>query len=201
MDYKNYIYSKTHDYYLVLPMKTGSRTASWIFTYFDFVVYTRNFIDDTQFIEFPNPSMSHIHSYYLPPEIENHKIIVTARNPYEKTLSRFLHGWIKNSTPTPLDFENYIISSSKNPNESVTFPDDIYPNYVIHLETLFEDYMKIPFVSDSNLVKSGILQEILEKKINKARINVDKEKFLTDTNKEIIYSFTKNQFELFGYQK
>jgi len=61
--------------------------------------------------------------------------------------------------------------------------------------------MKIPFVSDSNLVKSGILQEILEKKINKARINVDKEKFLTDTNKEIIYSFTKNQFELFGYQK
>ncbi len=201
MKYKNYIYSTTHDYYLVLPMKTASTTAGWIFTYFDFIVYTRNFSDDNSFIEFPNPSMSHIHSYYLPPEIENHKIIVTARNPYEKTLSRFLHAWIKETNPTPSDFEKYIINSAQNPNDSVTFPDDIIPNHIIHSENLFEDYIKIPFIKDSNLAKSGVLKEILEKRINKGRVEVDKEKFLTDKNKEIIYSFTKNQFELFGYEK
>ena len=48
MKYQNYIYSKTHDYYLILPMKTGTVTASWIFTYFDFFTYSRKFDDNNE---------------------------------------------------------------------------------------------------------------------------------------------------------
>ena len=47
MRWENYIYSKTFDFYLILPMKSGTVTASWIFTYFDFQTYTRNLETNT----------------------------------------------------------------------------------------------------------------------------------------------------------
>ena len=201
MTWQNYIYSKTFDYFLILPMKTGTVTASWIFTYFDFYTITRNFDDQGNYKEFPNAAMSAVHSFYLPPEISDPKIIVTARNPYDKMLSRFLFGWTKELTPTPLDFENYILTSIEKQNHTVTFPNEIKPTYIIHSENLYEDYLKIPFVENSNLNKSGVLKEILSKKINEGRIKVNKPDYLTDKNKELIYSFLKNQFELFGYEK
>jgi hypothetical protein len=55
MRWENYIYSKTFDFYLILPMKSGTVTASWIFTYFDFQTYTRNLETNT---EFDNPAIS-----------------------------------------------------------------------------------------------------------------------------------------------
>lgn len=201
MTWQNYIYSKTFDCFLILPMKTGTVTASWIFTYFDFYTITRNFDEQGNYKEFSNAAMSAVHSFYLPPEVSDPKIIVTVRNPYDKMLSRFLFGWTKESNPTPSDFENFIQTSIEKQNPTVTFPDEIKPTYIIHSENLYEDYLKIPFVENSNLNKSGVLKEILNKKINEGRIKVNKLDFLTDNNKELIYSFLKNQFELFGYEK
>jgi hypothetical protein len=100
-----------------------------------------------------------------------------------------------------LDFENYILTSIEKQNHTVIFPNEIKPTYIIHSENLYEDYLKIPFVENSNLNKSGVLKEILSKKINEGRIKVNKPDYLTDKNKELIYSFLKNQFELFGYEK
>lgn len=201
MRWENYIYSKTCDFYLILPMKTGSVTASWIFTYFDFFTYTRNLYENNEYSEFANPALSMVHSYYIPTEVENPKIIITARNPYDRVLSRFLFTWTKNELPTVEDFDLHITKSIENNNAMYVMPDHIKPTYVIHLETLFEDYMKIPFVVDSKLNSSGILKEVIYKKINETRFKVDKNKFLTDKNKELIYNFMKNQFDLFGYEK
>jgi hypothetical protein len=61
--------------------------------------------------------------------------------------------------------------------------------------------MKIPFVADSNISKSGILKEVLGKKMNESRLKLNKDEFLTQKNKELIYSYMKNQFDLFGYEK
>ncbi len=198
MGWENYIYSKTFDFYLILPMKSGTITASWIFTYFDFQTYTRKLDTNT---EFANPAISTVHSFYLPPEVSDHKIIMTARNPYDRFLSRFLFTWTKETQPTPEDFNEHITTSIEKLNPMYIIPDGINPTYIIHLETLYEDYMKIPFVKESNLNKSGVLNEILEKRINENRFKVDKEKFLTERNKELIYGFMKNQFQLFGYEK
>lgn len=198
MKWENYIYSKTFDFYLILPMKSGTITASWIFTYFDFQTYTRNLETNT---EFANPAISTVHSFYLPPETNEPKIIMTIRNPYDRFLSRFLFTWTKQEPPTPEDFDNHVIISIEKLNPMYIIPEDINPTYIIHLENLYEDYMKIPFVKESNLNKSGVLQEILQKKINENRFKVEKEKFLTERNKELIYNFMKNQFELFGYEK
>lgn len=201
MIFQNFIYSKIFDHYLILPMKTGTVHASWIFTYFDFYTYTRNFDSDGNFKEVPNPAMSAVHSYYIPPEIENPKIIVTTRNPYDKVLSRFLFTWTLNSTPTYQDFLNNILASIHHNNPMLIYPSELIPTYTIKLENMYEDYMRIPFIKDSNLNKTGILLEMCNKKINEARIKVKKEDFLTEETKELIYNFLKNQFELFGYEK
>jgi hypothetical protein len=182
-------------------MKTGSVTASWIFTYFDFFTYTRNLYENNEYSEFANPALSMVHSYYIPTEVENPEIIITARNPYDRVLSRFLFTWTKNELPTVEDFDLHITKSIENNNPMYVMPDHIKPTYVIHLENLYEDYMKIPFVVDSKLNSSGILKEVIYKKINETRFKVDKNKFLTDKNKELIYNLMKNQFDLFGYEK
>lgn len=201
MKWENFIYSKTQDFYLILPMKTGTVTASWIFTYFDFQTYTRNFDSNGNYTEFANPAMSAVHSFYLPQEVTNPKIIITARNPYDRILSRFLFTWTKNYLPNPKDFENHIIKSIEINNPMDVIPDNIKPEYIVRLENLYEDYMKIHFIQSSNLTKSGILKDFLEKKINENRLKVDRNQFLTQVNKELIYSSFKNQFELFGYEK
>lgn len=201
MKFQNFIYSRTYDYYLILPMKTGTVNASWIFTYFDFYTYTRNFDSDGNFKEISNPAMSAVHSYYIPPENPNPKIIVTARNPYDKVLSKFLFNWTRNEPPTYQDFLNNILNSIQHNNPMLIYPPELIPTYSIRLENMYEDYMKIPFVKDSNLNKSGILLEMCNKKINEARIKVNKDDFLTQEAKDLIYIFLKNQFELFDYQK
>ena len=201
MIFQNFIYSKTYDHYLVLPMKTGTVNASWIFTYFDFHTHTRNFDSNGNFTEVSNPAMSAVHSYYIPPEIDNPKIIVTTRNPYDKVLSRFLFTWTKNEPPSYQDFLNNILNSIQHKNPLLIYPSELIPTYSIRLENMYEDYMKIPFVKDSNLNKSGILLEMCNKKINEARIQVNKDDFLTRETKDLIYNFLKNQFELFGYEK
>lgn len=201
MKYQNYIYSKTLDYYLILPMKTGTVTASWIFTYFDFFTYSRKFDENNDFVELPNPALTMVHSFYLPPEVNNPKIVMTTRNPYDRFLSKFIFSWLKSEPPSVSDFDSYVIKSIENDSPIFNYPDNINPTYVIHLENAYEDYMKIPFVADSNISKSGILKEVLGKKMNESRFKLNKDEFLNQKNKELIYSYMKNQFESFGYEK
>lgn len=198
---EKYIYSKTFDFYLVLPMKTGSVTASWIFTYFDFFTYTRKIFDNYEYDDILTPYLAMVHSYYLPPEEKNPKIIVTSRNPYDRMLSRFLFTWGKNELPSVDDFEMHIINSIETSNPLYIMPDYISPTYTIRLENLLDDYKKIPFIANSKLISSGIIEEMTNKKINENRIKVDREQYLTRRNKELIYDFMRNQFELFGYKK
>ena len=201
MKYENYIYSKTHDYYLVLPMKTASTAAAWIFTYFDFFAYSRKFDENNDFVDLPNPALTMVHSFYLPPEVNNPKIIMTTRNPYDRFLSKFIFSWLKPEPPSVSDFDSYVIKSIENDSPIFNYPDNINPTYVIHLENAYEDYMKIPFVADSNISKSGVLKEVLGKKMNESRFKLNKDEFLNQKNKELIYSYMKNQFEPFGYEK
>ena len=201
MKYQNYIYSKTLDYYLILPMKTGTVTASWIFTYFDFFTYSRKFDENNDFVELSNPALTMVHSFYLPPEVNNPKIVMTTRNPYDRFLSKFIFSWLKSEPPSVSDFDSYVIKSIENDSPIFNYPDNINPTYVIHLENAYEDYMKIPFVADSNISKSGILKEVLGKKMNESRFKLNKDEFLNQKNKELIYSYMKNQFESFGYEK
>jgi len=201
MKYQNYIYSKTLDYYLILPMKTGTVTASWIFTYFDFFTYSRKFDENNDFVELPNPALTMVHSFYLPPEVNNPKIVMTTMNPYDRFLSKFVFSWLKSEPPSVSDFDSYVIKSIENDSPIFNYPDNINPTYVIHLENAYEDYMKIPFVADSNISKSGILKEVLGKKMNESRFKLNKDEFLNQKNKELIYSYMKNQFESFGYEK
>jgi hypothetical protein len=182
-------------------MKTGTVTASWIFTYFDFFTYSRKFDENNNFVELPNPALTMVHSFYLPPEVNNPKIIMTTRNPYDRFLSKFIFTWLKSEPPSVSDFDSYVIKSIENDTPIFNYPDNINPAYVIHLENAYEDYMKIPFVADSNISESGILKEVLGKKMNESRFKLNKDEFLNQKNKELIYSYMKNQFEPFGYEK
>ena len=126
---------------------------------------------------------------------------MTTRNPYDRFLSKFIFTWLKSEPPTVTDFNSYVIKSTENDIPVLNYPDNINPTYIIHLENAYEDYMKIPFIENSTLNKSGILREILGKKMNESRFKVNKDEFLNEKNKELIYSYMKNQFEPFGYKK
>jgi hypothetical protein len=46
------------------------------------------------------------------------------------------------------------------------------PDYVLRVETLYEDYIKIPFVRNSLLNTSGILKDLCSKKMNRSKYDL-----------------------------
>jgi len=75
------------------------------------------------------------------------------------------------------------------------------PDYLIRTENLYEDLIKIPFISESELNTSGILKTFCLKKMNMSFNQLNHEEYLTPRIKETIYEIFSEQFELFGYQK
>lgn len=140
---------------------------------------------------------------------ENYKILAAVRNPY----SRFFSEYTFNRNPKEFvvneenltKFKEFVYYSlvekelmSKN---CIDFPDRI-PDYPVRLENLYEDYSKIPFITESEYFKSGELKKDVGVKVNVS--NEDEtlwRKFYTQEIADIIYYRMPNYFELFGYDK
>lgn len=201
---KHWMYSKTHNTCVLMPMKTASTHVSWVLKYFDFETYIRVFYDGDTHKDFVN---SHVqpHDCYIPEELENPKTILTVRNPYERTLSFFLfmRNYLQNKNVLPSDFR-YFLENLKNKNndfEQLNFKINTPPTYIIRQENLYEDYCKIDFINESDLNHLGILQRMSNKKINNSNIEIKKDEFLDSENKSIIYGLFESHFLSFGYEK
>lgn len=184
--------SDKHKAFFWTPEKTASNLASIVFDNFDFYAY------DTKRKQKVSNGVKHFHSNCFFEGHEEYDFILTCRNPYDRFLSA--KGY---STMTydrfKTDLEIYFSDLGGHirlmKNLSIRKPD-----YIIRTENILEDYLKIPFIKDSELNKSGQLEKILNTKINATTFEKSKE--ILDTQlADLIYYNNIIFFDLCGYEK
>lgn len=200
----NITYSEKEKMILFLPGKTGSMHASFMFNHFDFT--TGLFESYNQQLIFDNGSVMHHHHLETIKKFEDYSIICTARNPYTRIISYYNHfiQGAKMEGRTTESFKEYFtkrVSGGGMFKENGFFFDKM-PHYFLRLETLYNDYIQIPFISNSKLNKSGILYELCNKKIHSNKqSDKPKETYYTEDMADYVYTSLKPYFEHLGYNK
>jgi hypothetical protein len=203
--------SYDHKHFLWLPPKTGSMRAADIFKRFGFVTEAE---EEGIIVTPPHQkgSFYHHHDMVLFNGAENYKLVCTARNPYTRMVSYF-----KSSTTIPnennqerfLSFLTRFFYPSKNDkvfyNKKINFNENWekrIPDYYIRLEFMYEDYLKIPFVKDMEVYKTGELEVICGIKINENTNNsVPWREYYTEESADMVYYNHAKYFELLGYDR
>ena len=197
--------SQKHKIILWLWKKCGTSHMTKIMNKYDFKYY-RIENDNLTLIE-NNVVQKHYCNLFH--GHENYKILAAVRNPYSRFFSEFTFSrkpeeFIYNEINKE-NFRFFIYQSTVYTdiisNECVDFSQRI-PDYPVRLENLYEDYSKIPFITDSEYFKSGELKKDINIKVNVSNENDSLwRKFYTQEIADIIYYRMPRYFELFGYDK
>lgn len=184
--------SDKHRVFFWTPNKTASTLATEIFGNFDFYAY------DTQKKEKVADKVMHFHTNCFFDGHENYDFILTCRNPYDRFLSA--SGYSK----LPYDkvkFELEKFFSERKGHVRMIMNLQIRkPDYIIKTETILEDYLKIPFIKNSELYRSGKLKQLIDSKPN--RTVSEKSREIMDTDlADLIYYNNITFFDLCGYEK
>jgi hypothetical protein len=77
------------------------------------------------------------------------------------------------------------------------------PDYFIRTESLYQDYLKIPFIKEHEINLSGELEKLCKQKINSSPSVTENywKKFYDQDMADLVYYNNVNNFELFGYDK
>jgi hypothetical protein len=77
------------------------------------------------------------------------------------------------------------------------------PDYFVRTESLYEDYLKIPFIKNHEINLSGELERLCKEKINSSPSVIENywKKFYDQDMADLVYYNNINSFELFGYSK
>lgn len=196
----------TEKIFVWTPPKTGSMRSVTILSNLGFKSYK---LEDNYLK--PNSVFFHNHEY---PIINNYKLLITLRNPYEQMVSYFKmskskeRGDIGKLVVGPEinsnDFENFTLSliyGNSTFTNYLSF-DDVYPDYIIRTENMFEDYLKIPFINRTEYYKSGKLHHVCSTKVNQSRYEqFDYRVLYNQRIADLIYYSFINIFELGGYDR
>jgi hypothetical protein len=200
-----YTISEDYNSFLWLPAKTASTTIGWIFTHFNF--YSCRFDRENNiFVKEDNVIHHFGHTLLLPPNHHNMIFISSTRHPYDRVLSFYKAFGIQRTDNISSKegfkwyFENHIMNEGSLFLQSKKMTEDRIPDYFIRAENMYEDFLKIPFVQNSKLNHSGILEEMCQKKLNNSQ-KLELETYLTSEIKDIIYQSFKKEFDLLGYSK
>ena len=196
--------SKINKSILWTPQKTGSVFNTQVFNFFDFytdlIQYDLGLNDET--IDF----LYHGHSCYLFEGHQDYSLICSTRNPYSRLVSLFQHTKDYGQKEYQEGFKEFI--NKLFPFEGTPYFHRGYhfkervPDYFIRVESLFEDYGKIPFIKNSEFYKSGFLEHICSKKRNEnLKITKNWREYYTDETADIIYSSYQDYFNLLKYDR
>lgn len=191
--------SEEHNTFLWLWDKTGTTHAKTVLSNFNF----RHFgIDGDKKVLLTNEIIQY-HRCALFPGHENYKLFVTARNPYTRFASLFKYSTMDEKKFTKEEFRNFVeftIQVISNVAECSLFRNRL-PDYYVRVESLYEDYCRIPFINNSELRKTGKLQNLCRKVVNPARFNYYWKDFYDKSIADTIYFASQNYFDFFGYDK
>jgi hypothetical protein len=210
-----YNYSTEHMFYLWTPPKTGSNHATFIFNHFNFYSKIYRKSDQELLFDHNQKLFIHCHQYITLPEHTDYKIICTARNPYSSIYSFFNHAKKLDMYYNlgDINFKDFVLNNTEPNSETNIRINKMFeflfkeveqekkPDYFIKLESLYEDYLKIPFVNGSKLHTSGILEELCLNKINTTQTNFNFSDFIDQELQDYISTKYSNYFDLIGYPK
>ena len=74
------------------------------------------------------------------------------------------------------------------------------PDYFIRVENLYKDLIKIPFVFDSDVNKSGLLSSLCKTVVNSSNYTIDMNEYFTSDMKDFVLTTYKDYFNKFNYK-
>lgn len=184
--------------------RTGSMLFAKIFqnSLFQCYSYTEN--EEKVFRD----SLHHHHHFYIFPEMQNYKLILTVRNPYTLMAAHF-YMTHENSDIENLKwaFKEFLeINLYHNPRIKDILYNLNYVNveYPIKIENLESSYMNLPIIDESDYYKKNQLSELLSFKYNRSSSALAQRPisdFYSKTSADLVYYSFSNYFDLFGYDK
>lgn len=191
-------------FFIWTPPKTASTTASIILGNLGFRLYKNEGIHLS-----PAAHFTFIHNHFanLFYGHENYSFVTTLRNPYTLFFSKYKSFGGRKEFISKDDFtyflENYFYGKDSEYKHLECYDySRRVPDYIIRVENMFEDYLKLPFVLGTDFYKSGELLKNCETRNNKSDSNITDWKSLYNQNSaDIIYYNFSHVFELGGYDK
>jgi hypothetical protein len=184
--------SDKHGAFIWTPEKTASNLASMVFNHFDFYAY------DVIKKEKVYDEIKHFHSNCFFDGHENYDFILTCRNPYDRFLS--MNGYSSMSREKFRDQLEFYFSEKMHHVQTMKNLLKRKPDYIVRTENMLGDYLKIPFIRNSQLCKSGELENLVKTKVNSS--NSEKSKEILDSHlADLIYYNNITFFDLCGYEK
>lgn len=184
--------SEKHKTFLWLWSKTGTSHLIKVLQHFDFNFY--RFEGKRRIFEKKN--ILQIHLCELFPGHEEYKMMVTARNPYSRYVSLYK---MRNENVTFQEFLESQVHSKTN-FDCVTFIQR-KPDYFIRVENMYNDYLKIPFIVQSDYFKTGLLWEFCNKKINESDNTKDWKEYYNQSLADLVYYSCQNYFTFYDYNR
>lgn len=182
-----YNVSERYKFVWIAPSRTGSRTMAEILSYYDF-----KFNGKPVFL-FNEHNYSHISPN--PEQFQNYKIICSARNPYARLYSHFENYAVHFEEKSKSNFRKYVESKLWKEN-NLHYPIlTEKPDYVIRLEHLKEDLVKIPFIFDK------LTPRQLDLFLEHGKTLEPWENHYDDDIREIVYESFRNHFIFWNYEK
>lgn len=170
----------------IAPERTGSRTVAQILNYCGF---SHNGKPISLF-----DKHHYSHKFNEPELFNDWTHICSARNPYARTYSIF--KLLNNKGGS--SFKDFVMKRKFDFIGKEMFLKPIFlkkPEYVIRLENLKEDILKIPFI------KTYLTDTQLDYLITHGKQPSKWENYYDEEMKEVIYEVTKHQFDAWGYDK
>jgi len=198
-----FTYSEQERLAVFLPIKTGTIHATFIFNHFNFKTNFYGKEDDRLILE--EDYFIHHHYEKIPKGCEDYDVIYTTRNPYTRLISMYYYEKLISEDKTPdKTFKQYFSNSANHGWGNIKHGFNFVktPKYFLRMEHLYHDYTQIPFIRDSKLNKSGILQELCEKKIHaKKQETKSLKEYYTQDMADHLYENFKPYFDITGYDK
>lgn len=181
--------SEKYKFQWVAPERTGSRKLAEIFGFYGFTNNGKNVFNHGDF------KYSHRTDFtkYL-----DYKIICSTRNPYSRVLSLFKNFYQGYQEKNKENFKNYLLKDLPKGQMVPMIVNPILnkpPDYVVRLEHMAEDLLKLPFIFD-------VLTEKQVRLLSEHGKPIDEwESYYDEETKSIISKLIPTHFEYFGYQK
>jgi len=201
--------SEKYKFFCWTPERTGSTHFTTILDKLGFQSADLNL--ETKKISNFRTGVRHNHTCNF---FENHwdyKFVISVRNPYSMVISRsginesefikyndftfinqFLKSRVENMMQNPFDIDGCCQCFHER-----------QPDYIIRLEHLYEDWLKLPFVTNHGFNLSGELETLTKIRLNNS-INEGGDywkKYYDQSLADLVYYNHPDSFELFGYDK